>query len=163
MLIEVGEVWVPKPLPLGESRSDCFLAKKTLKIFILRYINAVHSFTCLIHVHLPKYISYAHIPSTLAQFYSSEILHLGSLIKIPHSFKYIHTCLLRTENAYFSMQAAINLVRLQWRNQSEEQGNCKSHYDDDQIHARVFRSLKMGHRLLLFVKFRPSPANVVAR
>ena len=38
-------------------------------------------------------------------------------------------------------------------NSSKEQQNHKSHYDDDQIHARVFRSLKMGHRLPLFVKF----------
>ena len=49
------------------------------------------------------------------------------------------------------------------RTQSKEQRNRKSHYDDDQIHARVFRSLKIGHRLPLFVKFRPSPAPVLAR
>ena len=56
-----------------------------------------------------------------------------------------------------------NIDILQRRTQSKEQQNRKSHYDDDQIHARVFRSLKMGHRLPLFVKFRPSPAPVVAR
>ena len=57
----------------------------------------------------------------------------------------------------------MNINILQWRTQSDEQWNRRSQYDDDQIHARVFTSLKMGHRLLLFVKFRPSPAPVVAR
>ena len=33
----------------------------------------------------------------------------------------------------------INILRR--RTQSKEQQNHKSHYDDDQIHARVFRSL----------------------
>ena len=62
------------------------------------------------------------------------------------------------------MAGVINNINiLQQRTQSDEQRNRKSHYDDDQIHARVFRSLKMGHRLPLFVKFRPSPAPVVAR
>ena len=46
-----------------------------------------------------------------------------------------------------------NIDILQRRTQSKEQQNRKSHYDDDQIHARVFRSLRMGHRLPLFVKF----------
>ena len=62
------------------------------------------------------------------------------------------------------MAGVINNINiLQQRTQSDEQQNRKSHYDDDQIHARVFRSLKMGHRLPLFVKFRPRPAPVVAR
>ena len=61
------------------------------------------------------------------------------------------------------MAGVMNINILQQRTQSDEQWNRELQYDDDQIHARVFRSLKMGHRLPLFVKFQPSPAPVVAR
>ena len=58
---------------------------------------------------------------------------------------------------------ALQVLRVQRRTASKAQGDRKAMYDYDQIHARVFHSLKMGHRLPLFVKFRPSPANVVTR
>ena len=59
--------------------------------------------------------------------------------------------------------AALEVLRVQWRTASKAQGDCKMMYDHDQIHARVFCSLKMGQRLPLFVKFQPSPPNVVTR
>ena len=46
---------------------------------------------------------------------------------------------------------------------SKTQANCKGLHDPDQIHTRVFRSLKIGQKLPLYVKFRPSPANVITK
>ena len=45
---------------------------------------------------------------------------------------------------------------------SKSQANHKALHDPDQIHARVFRSLRIGQSLPLYVKFRPSPAPVIA-
>ena len=96
---------------------------------------------------------------------TTSLLHFGSLIK-NSAFIEIYTLIfyqLKKHIPYFRMAGVMNINILQRRTQSDEQRNRKSQYDDDQIHARVFRSLKMGHRLPLFVKFRPSPAPVVAR
>ena len=41
------------------------------------------------------------------------------------------------------------------------QKNRQSFYFPDQIHTRVFRSLRMGHKLPFFVKYRPIHADLV--
>ena len=97
---------------------------------------------------------------------TTSLLHFGSLIKIPHSLKYIHLSSTNLKSIFLiSGWQVLSIISISCSGElnPDEQRNRKSHYDDDQIHARVFRSLKMGHRLPLFVKFRPSPAPVVAR
>ena len=47
------------------------------------------------------------------------------------------------------------------RQMTDLQENRCSFYFLDQIHTRVFRSLRMGHKLPFYVKYRPIHADLV--